>query len=148
MGRALSWVKRVAAIGMCAASLVLFSGCFWVCRIPFPEKEQFSDDGECTNRVWTTIVKGMDKHGSWTNWTVYPLIGMRVYMTGKLGEHDDIPLEELKDRFPDKHLTGRDLYNIKWQRRFRWGQYGLLWLGSPIDAVVDTVMLPFDLFCN
>jgi len=122
------------------------TGCLWICRVPYPTEEKFSDDGNCTKRVWKSILSDIPtKNDRFQSWSVYPLIYMRVYMSGRFCEDDDIPLDKLKETFPERHYDGEDLYEIKWQRRFRWLQYGVLWIGSPIDAVVDTVMLPYDL---
>jgi len=119
-------------------------GCFWVVRCPFPTEEKFSDSGECTNRVWKCCID--DKQFAGKRWSVYPLIGLRVYLTKELGKDDDIPIEELNARYPERYYDGRDIWEIKWQRRFRWGQYALAWLGLPFDLVADTLFLPYDVY--
>jgi len=136
---------KIAALTLSILLLPFLSGCLWVCRIPMLKSAQYSDAGDCTNSVYQAPIHSMCGN-SHTNWPVYPLISIRVYMTRHLSDGDDIPLEELRDRYPDWHLTGRDLHNIKWQRRLRWAQYTVLWIGSPIDACVDTIILPYDLY--
>lgn len=54
--------------------------------------------------------------------------------------------EELYGKPIDQTLKGEDLYKAKWQKRMGWLPLGIMWLTSPIDAVVDTLMLPYDYY--
>ena len=106
------------------------AGCLSVGRIPFPHHEKYSDDGVCTNRQWSVL---MDEPGFRKEcWPVYPTIYMRCYATKMVFS----PIDYTK--------TGEALYKEKHKY---WAAIPLtiLWLTSPLDAVVDTVFLPFDL---
>lgn len=48
-------MNKLIAITIAVACTTL-SGCLWICRVPFPVSESFSDEGECTNRVWRSMV--------------------------------------------------------------------------------------------
>ena len=114
------------------AFVVLLSGCLSVMRVPFPHHEKYSDGGVCTNRQWAVA---MDDPGFREKcWTVYPTIFVRCYATKMVFS----PIDYTK--------TGEALYKEKHKY---WTAIPLtvLWLTSPLDAVVDTVFLPFDL-CN
>ena len=115
---------------LCVILAVVFTGCISVARIPFPHHEQYSDDGVCTNRQWSVL---MDDPGFRRKcWPVYPTVYMRCYATRVTFS----PIDYTK--------TGEDLYREKHKR---WAAIPLtiLWLTSPLDAVVDTVFIPFDL---
>ena len=110
----------------CAISL-LAGGCLSIVRVPFPAHEEYSDEGACTNRVWTCL---FDER---PDLRVYPTIKMRCCVTAEWWK--PIP--------PD--IKGEKLYKA---RQFkRWGRIplGLIWLTAPVDAAVDTVLLPYDL---
>ena len=110
--------------------VVVFTGCISVCRIPFPHHEKYSDDGVCTNRQWSVLT---DEPGFRKKcWPVYPTIYVRGVATRMVFS----PIDYTK--------TGEELYREKHKY---WAAIPLtiLWLTSPLDAVVDTVFLPFDL---
>lgn len=114
-------------VPLCVA---VFTGCLSVGRIPFPHHEKYSDDGVCTNRQWSVL---MDEPGFRKEcWPVYPTIYMRCYATKMVFS----PIDYTK--------TGEALYKEKHKH---WAAIPLtiLWLTSPLDAVVDTVFIPFDL---
>lgn len=112
-------------------ALFLLSGCLWITRVPFPDEQKFSDDGVRTNVVYRSALSKIQETGKFTG--VYPLTQLRAYATYK--------------SFKDRELTnlkGRELYEAKLTNRYGWIPGILIWLGEPVDFVVDTLMLPFD----
>ena len=119
---------------------VLCTGCLSICRIPFPEHEDFSDDGCCTNRTWTSLRSHMrEQYPDWRGWkTVFPTVQARGYMTYKMYFEE----EDLSD------MTGEQLYRRKWGKRLGWIPLTVIWLTFPADACVDIVCLPFDVLAD
>ena len=113
--------------------LAFLTGCLSVVRIPLPEHKKFSDDGICTNRVWMTPLRDMQKENP-DMWRVYPTIWMRWHVT-----------TSVYGKPIDEKLKGEDLYNAKMTKRWAWFPLTILWLTSPLDGIVDTIALPFDL---
>lgn len=113
--------------------MAFLTGCLSVVRIPLPEQEKFSDDGVCTNRVWVTPLRDIQGKNS-DVWKAYPTIGMRWYVTSRV-----------YGKSIDEKLNGEDLYNAKMTKRCAWFPLTILWLTSPLDGIVDTIALPFDL---
>ena len=112
------------------------TGCLSICRIPFPEKEYFSDEGVCTNRTWTSLrshyrLQNPDYRG-WK--TVFPTIQMRYHITYEM---------YFKEEDYSK-LTGEEIYKRKWRKRAGWIPLTVIWLTSPLDACWDIVCLPWD----
>lgn len=66
-------------------------------------------------------------------WKAYPTIWMRWHATSRVYGK---PI--------DKKLKGEDLYNAKMAKRWAWLPFTILWLTSPLDGIVDTIALPFD----
>jgi len=127
-------IKSLSALALA----IVCSGCLWVCRVPFPVKSSYSDEGECTNRVWRSAIADFRKS---TNDDVkcdvngiYPLTKMRCYAT--YSSFKDVDTANLK---------GRDLYEAKMRNRWLWIPGILIWIGEPLDIVVDTVLIPWDL---
>lgn len=119
------WWRKIFAVAIVMSAC----GCLSVVRIPSCY-EQVSDEGEVTNRVWTSFcdeVPGM---------RVYPTIKMRSRVTAKWLE--PIPPE----------AKGRELRQMKGFKRWGWIPLAVLWATSPFDAAVDTVFLPWDLYCR
>lgn len=123
-------MKKLFAFLMLTLVMLVVAGCLSIGRVPFPAREDFSDDGICTNREWEVLFNepGFKKEC----WTVYPTIYMRCFATGMVFS----PIDYTK--------TGEALYREKHKY---WAAIPLtiLWLTSPVDAVVDTVFLPYDL---
>lgn len=118
--------------------IITCSGCMSVCRIPFPEKEYFSDDGICTNRTWTSARAAYrQQNPDWRGWkTVFPTIQMRGYITYKVYfEKEDC-----------SKLTGEEIYYRKRQKWVAWAPLTIVWLTSPFDACWDIVCMPCDVF--
>lgn len=127
-------MNKLIAIAL-TVSCTALSGCLWICRVPFPVSESFSDEGECTNRVWRSMVSDVrmkNKECELNNY--YPTICMRVVCTKSW-------LAPI-----DKDKTGEDLYREKWFKRLGWIPLSVIWLTSPVDAVVDTLFVPYDYF--
>lgn len=108
-------------------------GCLWIVRVPFPVHEEFSDEGECTNRVWQSCWAKMRECTNET-WRIYPTVQMRCFVT--------------KEYFApiDADAKGEDLYRKRWFKRAGWIPLTVIWMTSPLDAAVDTIMLPFDIY--
>ena len=116
-------------------SVTLVCGCLSIVRVPFPANELYSDDGVCTNRTWVCFYDGHPE------WRVYPTIKMRCYATWQVYFDDSFYLD--RDGNP---LKGEKLYQARMTRRWCWLPLTVMWLTSPIDAAVDTVFLPWDLY--
>ena len=109
-------------------------GCLSVVRIPVPTQKKFSDECVCTNCVWAAPLRDIQSKNSDYAWRTYPTIDMRWYATSNIYGK---PIDE--------NLRGEDLYNARMAKRFAWFPLTILWLTSPLDGVVDTIALPFDL---
>ena len=121
----------IAVIGAIIAAIgtSLMSGCLSVVRIPSCY-EQVSDEGEVTNRVWTSFcddVPGM---------RVYPTIKMRCKITAEWWK--PIPPE----------AKGTQLRRMRAFKHWGWIPLGVIWLTAPFDAAIDTAFLPWDLYCR
>ncbi|MCQ2300731.1 MAG: hypothetical protein MJZ81_11470 [Bacteroidales bacterium] len=114
--------------------MAFLAGCLSVARIPVPTQKKFSYDGVCTNCVWETPLRDIQKKNSDYAWRVYPTIGMRWYAT-----------YSVYGKPIDEKLNGKDLYNARMAKRFAWFPLTILWITSPLDGAVDTIALPFDL---
>lgn len=128
-------MKTRLTVLLAALAALHLCGCLWICRVPFPVHEEFSDDGECTNRVWQSCIAHIRER---TNavWRAYPTVWMRCVATHQMAQ----PI-------PDG-TRGEDLYRMKWGKRLGWIPLTVLWLTVPVDATVDTVILPFDLWSD
>ena len=120
-------MNRIAQI-MVALLMILACGCLSVVRIPLCH-EYVSDEGVVTNRVWYSFcddVKGM---------RIYPTIKMRCRITAKWLE--PIPAD----------LKGEELRDVRRFRRWGWIPISVIWLTAPLDACIDTIFLPYDMYC-
>jgi uncharacterized protein YceK len=115
---------RAVVTVLCVAFL---SGCLSILRVPFPAHSKYSDEGVCTNRVWSSPLDAMPAL------RVYPTIKLRCKATAGWWA----PIR------PD--LKGRDLWEARQFKRWAWIPLCVLWLTSPVDAVVDTLFLPCDM---
>jgi len=112
---------------------MLLCGCLSIVRMPSIEREDFSDDGYCTNRVWgASMIKQIGKKEPSVA-GIYPTIKMRWVVTKKMYFEDD-----------EENLTGKKLYERRMGRCFGWIPLSIIWITFPIDAAVDTIMIPFD----
>lgn len=117
------WWRKIFAVAL----VMLACGCLSVVRIPLCN-EQVSDEGEVTNRVWTSFcdeVPGM---------RVYPTVKMRCRVTA----------EWLKPIPPD--AKGKRLHQMRMFKHWGWIPLGVVWMTAPFDAAIDTVFLPYDLY--
>lgn len=124
-------------------SLLLFSsGCLWVCRVPFPTEEKFDDDGTRTNVVHRSLIETIrlqNQNKQESNKTdfvegIYPLTKMRCSFTYHAFKRRDFT-----------GLRGEELYNAKWNSRIAPIVSILIWIGEPLDLIVDTFYLPWDI---
>ena len=128
-------MNKLAAI-ILALSLSLLTGCLWVCRVPVPVVEQFSDEGECTNRIWRSMVTDCRmKSNDCVLYNYYPTLCMRCW-----------PWKELYGKPIPNDWKGEKLYRARMSKAFGWLPLTLTWLGAPLDIVVDTLMLPYDIW--
>ena len=110
-----------------SVALTLLCGCLSVVRIPLCY-EKVSDEGEVTNRVWTSFcdeVPGM---------RVYPTVKMRCRVTAE--RWAPIPAD----------LKGEKLRDARMFKCWGWIPLSVIWLTAPVDAAIDTVFLPYDLY--
>ena len=109
-------------------------------RVPFPKRSDYSAEGVCTNRVWTSVrAEYRERHMEWRGWqTVFPTIQIRYVVTRRC-YFSDYPTE--KDW---AKMRGEQKYHYKMGRRFAWMPLTILWLTSPLDAAWDVVCLPWD----
>lgn len=119
-------MMRMARV-FCLCLLASACGCLSVVRIPLCN-EQVSDEGEVTNRVWSSFcddVPGM---------RVYPTVKMRCRVT-----------EEWLKPIPPE-AKGKRLREMRMFKYWGWIPLTILWTTSPFDAAIDTVFLPWDLY--
>lgn len=116
-----------------SAFVALTAGCLSVVRVPVSTGEKYSDEGVCTNRTWTVPLREIQKEHK-EMWDIYPTIGMRWYATYSVYGK---PINE--------NLNGEALYDARMAMRFGWIPLTILWITSPLDGIVDTIALPFDL---
>lgn len=112
---------------------MLLCGYLSIVRMPSIEREDFSDDGYCTNRVWgTSMIKQIGENNTDVA-GLYPTIKMRWVCTKKMYFEP-----------PEKDMTGEQLYRRRMGKYFGWIPLTIIWLTSPLDGAVDTLMIPFD----
>ena len=113
--------------------IVLFAlaagGCLSVIRIPSAISE-YSDEGECTNLVWTTV---FDER---PDFRIFPTVKMRCIVTAEYFK--PIPSE----------TKGRDLYQARQFKYWGWLPLAVLWATVPAVAVADVVFLPYDIYAE
>ena len=107
------------------AHICMFSfmacGCLSVVRIPLPS-HRYDASGNVVDTEWHSFcdeVKGM---------RVYPTVKMRCRVTSALWSDT---------------ISGKDQCNAR--KYARWIPVSVIWLTSPVDACIDTVLLPYDL---
>lgn len=118
-----------AFLAMLCATLC---GCLSVLRVPLPESEAYSDEGVCTNRVWRVPMNDIMR-GNGFGWRAYPTVRMRCLVTA----HVFSPIDQTK--------RGEDLYREKNKLWFAI-PLAFVWATAPLDAAVDTLFIPFDIF--
>lgn len=64
---------------------------------------------------------------------IYPTIKMRVVFAKKMYFEST-----------EENLTGRQLYQRRMGRYFGWLPLTIIWISSPLDGAIDTMMIPFD----
>lgn len=121
-GSEVKWLVTIAV-------LTLLCGCLSVVRIPLCN-EQVSDEGEVTNRVWTSFCDEVP----WMR--VYPTVKMRCRVTA----------EWLKPIPPE--AKGKRLREMRMFKHWGWIPLGVIWLTAPFDSAIDTAFLPLDLYCR
>ena len=127
--------RTLAALSMAA---VFCSGCLSVCRIPMPGKELYSDEGVCTNRVWTSLRAVVRrKHPEWRGWKAsFPTVQARWLATKKT----------YFEKVDYSKLTHRQRHDLKWGKRLGWIWLSALWATAPLDLPCDIVCLPWDVY--
>ena len=123
--------NRHASVAFLALLYATLCGCLSVVRIPVPEREAYSDEGVCTNRVWTVPMYDIMR-GNGFVWRAYPTVRMRCRVTAYVFS----PIDQTK--------RGEDLYR---ERHKLWLALPLafIWATAPLDAAVDTLFMPFDI---
>lgn len=123
--------NRCAVVAFLALLCATLCGCLSVVRFPFPTREDYSDEGVCTNRVWSVPMDRIMR-GRGFVWRAYPTVRMRCMVTA----HVFSPIDRTK--------RGEDLYR---ERHKRWLAIplALVWATAPLDAAVDTIFMPFDI---
>ena len=105
-------------------------------------EQKYSDEGECTNRVWTTFISDMRRKNCGIVNGIYPTIRARCKITYQMYFSGD---EYWKDK-DGNPLKGEKLYDRKCARYFGWIPLTVIWITSPLDAVIDTLYVPWDLY--
>lgn len=123
--------KRHAAAAFIALMCTTLCGCLSVVRVPVPVREAYSDEGLCTNRVWSVPMYDIMR-GNGFGWRAYPTVRMRCMVTA----HVFSPIDRTK--------RGEDLYREK-NKRWLILPLALVWATAPLDAAVDTLFMPFDI---
>lgn len=114
-----------------------FGGCLSVIRLPCEKDVMYSDEGEVTNRVWTTFRQDLAKNPHLRG--LYPTVKMRWYCTKQVYFNDKFYFDE-----HGEPLKGEKLYRAKMSKRWCWLPLTLIWLTSPFDAAIDTICIPWD----
>ena len=123
--------RHAAVAAFLALLCATLCGCLSVLRVPLPEREAYSDEGVCTNRIWSVPLHDIMR-GDEFKWRVYPTVRMRCLVTA----HVFSPIDQTK--------RGEDLYrenNKLWLAI----PLALVWATAPLDAAVDTLFVPFDI---
>jgi hypothetical protein len=118
---------------------LICGGCLSIGRVPFATHAQYSDDGVRTNCTYTTFIENMNERGILNG--VYPTIQMRYIVTKKSPYFDD-------DFYLDKDgkpVKGETLYYRKQAKYWIWFPLTVIWLTSPLDGIVDTIAIPWDI---
>ena len=128
---AIGRTRYAVAAAFLALLCATLCGCLSVMRFPLPEREAYSDEGVCTNRVWSVPLHDIMR-GDEFKWRVYPTVRMRCLVTA----HVFSPIDRTK--------RGGDLYR---ELNKRWLAIPLVivWATAPLDAAVDTLFMPFDI---
>lgn len=123
--------NRRAGVAFLALLCATLCGCLSVVRFPFPTREAYSDEGICTNRVWSVPMDRIMR-GNGFGWRAYPTVRMRCLVTAEVFS----PIDRTK--------RGEDMYR---ERHKRWLAIplALVWATAPLDAAVDTIFMPFDI---
>ena len=126
----------LCAIAICS----ICAGCLSVLRVPYPKHSDYSAEGVCTNRVWTSVrAEYRERHMEWRGWqTVFPTIQIR-YVATRDSYFSDYPTEEDWAR-----MSGEQKYHYRWCKRLVWIPLTILWLTAPFDAAWDVVCMPWD----
>ena len=115
-----------------AAVLAPLTGCLWPMRLPVHAQCEYADNGMVTNCVRVSPLHGMGVKGP------YPLLNIRLRKTPDLWRTLIVPIPS--------NLKGYDLARAKERKRLAPLGLIVMWIGLPIDLVVDTICLPFDCF--
>ena len=131
---------RHIALFYILAVCVVVSGCLSVIRLPCdePGKTKYSDEGVCTNRVWTTFISDIRKKNPQLS-GLYPTVKMRWMATQKIYFDDKYYFDNY-----GKPLKGEDLYKARTSRYFAWIPLTIMWITTPFDAAIDTLCIPWD----
>lgn len=135
-------MKNILLKSLLISLVLFFNGCLWVTRVPFATQEKFDDDGTRTNVVYRSLISDIrleNQNKSETNRIdfaegVYPLTKMRCSFTYYAFKEKDF-----------SKLKGRDLYQAKWNARVAPVVSILIWIGEPLDLIIDTLILPWDI---
>lgn len=124
-------MKQLVVLAGLTMMMLATSGCFSVVRLPAPHREWYTEDGERHVDYYESMLRSLQKDCPATR-GLYPTIKMRVHATKMMYQ----PIT------PD--LTGEELYRRRMARNWGWIPLTVIWVTSPIDAVVDTVAIPWD----
>jgi uncharacterized protein YceK len=132
-------MRHIALFYILAVCAVV-SGCLSVIRLPCdePGKTKYSDEGVCTNRVWTTFISDIRKKNPQLR-GLYPTVKMRWMATQKIYFDDKYYFDNY-----GKPLKGEDLYKARTSRYFAWIPLTIMWITTPFDAAIDTLCIPWD----
>lgn len=129
--------RRIIKNCAIALALAALCGCFSIARIPTPKQEWYDDDGNCTNRVWESCMRDLQRKCNRYGWgAAFPTVQMRVHATKMM--YFDPPSK------PYEEMTGEEKHREKMCKWFGWIPLTVIWITAPLDAAVDLVALPFD----
>lgn len=120
--------KNAILAAIMSMAAVFSCGCLSVVRIPLP-LEQYDREGNVTNMVWVSFcdeVKGM---------RVYPTVKMRIMVTYSAY------FEPIPEDLPEKKRVEMVRF-----RYIAWLPLLAIWITAPVDAAVDTIFLPYDIY--
>lgn len=120
--------KNAILAAIISMAAVFSCGCLSVVRIPLP-LEQYDCEGNVTNRVWVSFcddVNGM---------RVYPTVKMRIMVTYS------VYFKPIPEDLPENKRV-----EIVRSRYIAWLPLLVIWITAPVDAAVDTMFLPYDIY--
>ena len=134
-------MSRLVTMFCMAGVMALAGGCLSAIRLPCedPRFTKYSDEGECTNRVWKTFISDRWRKENSPLRGLYPTVKIRWHATRQVYFNDRYYFDKRGEP-----LMGEELYRARMTKAWYWLPLTVVWLTSPFDAAMDTVCIPWD----